>query len=532
MRDVRRRRAVLGSIDRLFRFGTASGLSDGQLLDRFAERHDEAAEAAFAALVERHGAMVLRVCRQVLHDSHDAQDAFQATFLVLMKKAASVRRRDSIAAWLHGVARRVAARALSDAARRRAVEQEAGRSPTSTTLPAEPDRELWDEVDRLPESLRTAVVLCYLEGHTHEQAAQRLGWPVGTVRSRLSRARERLRGRLLRRGFAPADRDAVAGIVALLRPAVPLTLPSHLIDATARAALTMTARDATAAGLVSATAAALSQGVIRTMFLVKLKTAAVALLATGALVTGAGVYAYQDLAPKADDRRPVEPPPAVRRDQPDLSRDLAGRIIRRVGEASEKERAGDPEAARRLLGEIRELTDIWSRLLPGKRPTPSSRGGEGLPLPGNDAPRTEPYLPPIQPKPSSPPAGLPRTPGSPDVVPSPPNPEPYTPPIIPAPAIESLPPGRAKIPVGVARTPPGDIERRLNEMERKLDLIIYALQGRFGDDLSADHQRKPVPPENDNGPSTRELPPPTTTPPPRPPQSPAPPSPEPLTRPR
>src|SRR5262249_47404833 len=116
-----RRRAVLGSIERLFRAGTASGLSDGQLLERFATRHDEAAEAAFAALVERHGPMVLRVCRRVLNDPHDAQDAFQATFLVLVRKPGEVRNRTSLASWLYGVALRVAAHTRAQTARRGAA---------------------------------------------------------------------------------------------------------------------------------------------------------------------------------------------------------------------------------------------------------------------------------------------------------------------------------------------------------------------------------------------------------------------------
>src|SRR2546423_1461190 len=114
------KRGVLGPIGRLFRTGTAAGLSDAQLLERFVRRHDEAAEAAFAALMERHGPMVLSVCRRILNDPHDAQDAFQATFLVLVRKAGMVRKRGSIADWLHGVALRVAAHAWASSARRRA----------------------------------------------------------------------------------------------------------------------------------------------------------------------------------------------------------------------------------------------------------------------------------------------------------------------------------------------------------------------------------------------------------------------------
>ena len=184
-----RQRSVLAAIDRLFREGTAAGLSDAQLMERFATRHGEAAEAAFAALMERHGPMVLRVCRRVLNDPHDAQDAFQATFLILVRRPDAVRQRASLAGWLYGVALRVAAHSRAVSARRRVVEQAAGSRLASGYVPDEGRHEVWEEVDRLPERYRLAVVLCYLEGLTHEQAAARLGWPVGTVRSRLARAR-------------------------------------------------------------------------------------------------------------------------------------------------------------------------------------------------------------------------------------------------------------------------------------------------------------------------------------------------------
>ena len=130
--------------------------------------------------------MVLAVCRRILHDSHDAQDAFQATFLVLVRKAGTVRKRESIADWLYGVALRVSAHARAAAARRRSVERAAVTGP-SIAYETPPDIDVRDEVEHLPQDLRSAVVLCYLEGLTHEQAARRLGWPVGTVRSRLAR---------------------------------------------------------------------------------------------------------------------------------------------------------------------------------------------------------------------------------------------------------------------------------------------------------------------------------------------------------
>ena len=187
----------------LWDVGVVGGLSDGQLLDRFATGSSESVEPAFQALVERHGPMVLRVCRRVLDDPHDADDAFQATFLVLLRRARSVRNRASLASWLHGVAMRIAARAKVEAARRRRIEAR-GIRPSIGPDP-DPDRYdleslIHEELDRLPEKYRAPIVLCYLEGLTHEGAADQLGWPVGTVRGRLSRARDLLRSRLTRRG--------------------------------------------------------------------------------------------------------------------------------------------------------------------------------------------------------------------------------------------------------------------------------------------------------------------------------------------
>jgi RNA polymerase sigma factor (sigma-70 family) len=217
--------------------GAVGGLTDGQLLERFLGRRDEGAELAFAVLVERHGPMVLRVCRALLRDPHDAQDAFQATFLVLVRRAGSIRTRDSVGSWLHGVACRVAAAARSASARRLKHEH---RSAGDATRPAaDPDQldlapVLHAEIERLQAKYRVPIVLCHLEGLTHEQAAARLGWPVGTVRSRLARGRERLRLRLLRRGVAPA---AAALGLALASETAVAAVPAAVVNATAQAAL-------------------------------------------------------------------------------------------------------------------------------------------------------------------------------------------------------------------------------------------------------------------------------------------------------
>jgi RNA polymerase sigma factor (sigma-70 family) len=228
---------------------------DALLLEQFAASRDE---YAFAALLKRHGPMVLAVCRRVLRDPHDAEDAFQATFLVLARKAGSVRQYASVASWLYGVAYRTALKARAAAARRRSAEREA-----TLARAAEPDaaREaLWrdlrpvldEEVGRLPEKNRAAFVLCYLEGRTTAEAAQALACPRGTVLSRLAWARARLRGRLARRGLALST-----GLLAsLLSPAeLSAAVPPALFAAAAQAPW----------GGVSVPVTTLAEGVLRAM---------------------------------------------------------------------------------------------------------------------------------------------------------------------------------------------------------------------------------------------------------------------------
>ncbi len=234
---MNRQGAAIQNVQALFTLGTIGGLTDGELLGRFADHRDDVAELAFAALLERHGPMVLRVCRSILRNEHDAQDAFQGTFLVLARRAHGVRKRESVASWLHGVALRVAACEQTAMAHRRRHETRAsqmaaarvsveGSSPDLSTI-------LHEELGRLPEQHRSVVVLCYLEGHTCEAAARQLGWPVGTVKSRLSRARERLRGRLLRRGLAPDEASSEGPASAGL---VPATLAKDTVEAMVRVA--------------------------------------------------------------------------------------------------------------------------------------------------------------------------------------------------------------------------------------------------------------------------------------------------------
>jgi RNA polymerase sigma factor (sigma-70 family) len=178
---------------------------DTQLLERYlVERED----AAFKALMDRHGPMVLGVCSQLLENPHDAEDAFQATWLILARRADSIRHSESIGPWLHRVAVRIALRARVNACRRRTLRlpdsgPPEGRMPET---PFENDRQvLQEELERLPENYRSPLVLCYFDGKTNEEAARQLRCPVGTVKGRLWRARELLRGRLTRRGLAFSD---------------------------------------------------------------------------------------------------------------------------------------------------------------------------------------------------------------------------------------------------------------------------------------------------------------------------------------
>ena len=185
-------------------------LSDGSLLECYLSGDETGAQDAFQALVARHGPMVLGICRHVLNEDHDAEDAFQATFLVLAQKGSSIRDRRVLAGWLHEVAHRIAIKARVSAVRRRTLERQAmAMSPPAVEPNKQDEAAAWNElrpvlhaeVERLPAKYRVPVILCYLEGKTNEEVADLLHWPVGTVKGRLSRARDLLRSRLMRRGL-------------------------------------------------------------------------------------------------------------------------------------------------------------------------------------------------------------------------------------------------------------------------------------------------------------------------------------------
>jgi RNA polymerase sigma factor (sigma-70 family) len=246
--------------------------TDGQLLRRFAEGHDH---AAFETLLQRHGPLVLALCRRVLGDAHDAEDAFQATFLVLARRASTLDRQGTVAGWLYTVAYHIALRAKADAVRRR--ERERRVAPVPRTETADDLRPILDEeLRRLPDKYRLPVVLCYLEGKTQEEAAGLLGWTKGTVSGRLARARETLRGRLTRRGLTPD--------VCALPP-----IPSGVVPALLReGTLAAVSRFATGQTVVG-TAMTLAQVVIRRMALVKAMTLAAGVLVVATFAAGAGV---------------------------------------------------------------------------------------------------------------------------------------------------------------------------------------------------------------------------------------------------
>jgi HlyD family secretion protein len=301
--------AVLRDIQTLFDSGTVGGLSDRQLLERFASRRDASADTAFEALVLRHGPMVLRVCRNVLGDSTDAQDAFQATFLVLVRRHSSIRGLDSIAGWLYGVACRVAARARVESSRHRAGERRAALRVVEAVDPpdaceldsAEFGPVIQAAVERLPEKYRAVVVLCYWQGLTHEQAAARLGCPLGTVRSRMARARDLLRRRLTRLGFVSLAGIVVTAVDAASTPTCalrPIPIPPELVHSTIRAASQVAAGRATA-GVASGLAASLVQRVLWSMTMSKIGSIAGGAVLVGLLSYGAGVAISKSQADQA-----------------------------------------------------------------------------------------------------------------------------------------------------------------------------------------------------------------------------------------
>jgi RNA polymerase sigma factor (sigma-70 family) len=319
--------AVVVDLQTLFESGSFGGLSDGQLLDRFVERKEG---PVFEAIVRRHGPMVWGVCRRVLRDHHDAEDAFQATFLVLARKATSVMPREKIGNWLYGVAYQTARKARAVRARRRARESQVSDMPQTEAVSHDLRNELAERLDAelscLPEKYRVPIVLCDLEGLAHKEAARQLGWPIGTVSSRLSRARSMLAKRLGRRGVTlPVGSLAVL----LAQESASAGMPTQLICPTAKAASLFAAGGAATAGVVSAEVVSLVGEVLKAMLLGRLKVALAMLLLASATVLALVPSAAQPDAPAVRDAAKGGPSD---RPETDVARSpLPPRALARIG---------------------------------------------------------------------------------------------------------------------------------------------------------------------------------------------------------
>ena len=447
--------AVQRHLGQLFEGQSVAGLCEVQLLERFVERRDE---PAFAALVARHGPMVLGVCRRLLADPLDVEDAFQATFLVLVRRAGSLRDGDRLAPWLFGVARKVATRARLDLARRKArecpVAGEFAISPGLNDHRGELGRALIEEIDRLPGTLRDPIVLCCVEDLTYDEAAERLRTTAPAIRGRLARARERLRDRLTRRGFAPT-----AGALGVL-------LSTEVASAAVPHALLMTTTKASIAGTIPAAVEVLAEGVIRTMILTKSKILAAAVVACGVAGSSMGLNA-QDGPPGADPPR----------------NNSVGRVVFEDGSAGETASASpeqDPADGDRL-DKVEKKLDRVLRALEG--------GAARSPVP---------------PSPASPPAAV--------APPAPRAPQPPAPPVAPLAPLAPQPPASPndqfsrmreyrKAAFGENRAinfPPADSRdlARLDAVERKLERIearLANLERRLGPEQEPEDIPRPEP---------------------------------------
>jgi RNA polymerase sigma factor (sigma-70 family) len=318
--------AALRHINRLFGEGTVAGLSDARLLERYVSERDD---LAFQALVQRHGPMVMAVCRCLLDDPNDADDAFQAAFLLLARKARSIWINGSVGGWLHRVAWRIALQVKSDAARRRRQERRAAELAGARTAfgPAWDDAAmvLHQEIDRLPERYRKPIILCYLEDMTYQQAARSLHWSEGTTRGRLARGKELLRNRLTRRGVTLAVVALGAGSAARAGSAV----PAGLLQSTTLAAHYTALGETAAAGTISTSAATLIERALRTMMIARLKMAAMAALFVAAVTCVAtGLSATWPATPDVT----FAAPPGIAQDRPSAERPAGqGKIAAETG---------------------------------------------------------------------------------------------------------------------------------------------------------------------------------------------------------
>jgi RNA polymerase sigma factor (sigma-70 family) len=272
--------------------GEEAGLTDGQLLTCFIERRDE---VAFASIVRRHGPMVWGVCRRILPVLHDAEDAFQATFLVLLRKAAVISPREKLANWLYGVARQTALKARATTAKMRARERQVTEMPEPEAVQQAHWHDLLplldQELSQLPDKYRLPIILCDLEGKTRKEAAWQMGWPEGTIAGRLARARVLLAKRLARHGLV----GSTGSLAALLEAnGATAAVPATLVSSTIKAATLALAGQTATPSVISVKVAALADGVVKAMLLTKLKIVAVVLLCVVALTAiGAGLIACE-----------------------------------------------------------------------------------------------------------------------------------------------------------------------------------------------------------------------------------------------
>jgi RNA polymerase sigma factor (sigma-70 family) len=334
---------------------------DAQLIQKFVAQRNE---DAFAVLLQRHGPMVFAVCRQVLGNAHDAEDAFQATFLVLARQARSIRKPEALAAWLHRVAVNLARTAKANTAQRQTHERQtvlmSPANPADEVELADAQSLIQEEVDRLPEKYRVPIVCCYLEGKTHEEVARQLGWPVGTVKGRLSRARQLLRTRLSRRGLVLSG-GAVAA--ALTQSAAMGQVPIAVLGHTLKAALSFAGEGTIAAGIVSPQALALAKGVLHTMTATKLASTFVTMLAIGVFGLAIGVIGFAaSFQPGKDgDVKPDDlAAPLPGRTAVDFGPEVKG-LRARITLAKEKLEVGEPIPVKYVVKNVsKEEQILWN----------------------------------------------------------------------------------------------------------------------------------------------------------------------------
>jgi RNA polymerase sigma factor (sigma-70 family) len=294
---------VIRHLRRAFLRQDGAGTTDGQLLASFIDQKDE---AAFEALVRRHGPMVFGVCRRVVGNHHDAEDAFQATFLVLARKASSVKPRERVANWLHGVALRTAMKVKAMTAKQGEREKHMTAMPEPEAAQQDQWRDLQplldQELNGLPENYRLPILLCDLEGKTIKDAAQQLGWPQGSLAGRLARGRKLLAKRLASRGVV-LSAGSLAVVVS--QNVATAGVPTSPMSSTVKAATMIAAGQATVAGVVPAKVVALMEGVMKAMLMTKLKTVTAVLLVLTAVGMGGGVLSRSTTAAaQTADERP------------------------------------------------------------------------------------------------------------------------------------------------------------------------------------------------------------------------------------